>query len=113
MIKKFPARKDLYPTKGIHQLTEETLRDIKVLEAKVPHNPFLSSVVDSITKKLTIIKNRLAGEHFIDGIYIEEQIKEIKELDPQVQKFLVEISKKEATDGYTFSPYIINVKGLS
>ncbi|MEO9501893.1 hypothetical protein [Nonlabens ulvanivorans] len=110
MVKKFPPLKNQSNFKDIFNLIGDTLNNLKILEAKTPYAHFLSSALEIARRKLDIIKNRLSAEYFIDVIYIQEQIKLIREQDPQAEKFIVEVSKAKSSEEYTFSPYVINVR---
>ncbi|MEO9954741.1 hypothetical protein [Nonlabens sp.] len=110
MAKKFTARKNQYNFKDIYELHREILKELRNYQAKSPYDHLRSSALRIALEKLSIAKNRLSAEHFIDAVYIEEQIKLIREHDPQASKFFIEITKKDENEEYAFPPYKINVR---
>lgn len=111
MIEKFPATKETFNFKDIYKLINEIFQNLSELEAQHPYSRLLSSGLKCAKEKIEIAKNRLAAESFIDHQFIEEEIRRIKEVDPQTNTFVVLISKSSEYPNYTFKPYKIAVQG--
>lgn len=113
MYKKHKPRRSESNLKDIYVLLNEAKRDLKVAEAKSPHTSFFSSALESAIRKITIAENRLSAESFIDGVYIEKIIRDLKEQDEQLTYFNLDIHKNFDVGKPSNNPYYYQIRGIA
>ncbi|MGB5981420.1 MAG: hypothetical protein WBG46_04685 [Nonlabens sp.] len=111
MFEQFAPRRDQEHLENIDDLLIKVIESLENLLSPSKKHQFQNTLITKCIQRLSIVRRRLCSEGYIDGILLEEIIRDLKKRDPQIGNVLIPITKGRFHRGGKLVPYNYEVLG--